>query len=120
MSNAESQNNYPYINSSNEEFFRDVENYLDNTTLENKSDLPPQAVPELPQDQFSDELNKQLELRDPTIIGLKYILYINKLNEDSINKRLPLKKMNRKTLKIIKKVNISSQSLLDKKLDDLK
>ncbi len=120
MSNAEFPNYYPYINSSNEDFFREVEKYLDNATPQNKGDLPPQAIPELTIDQYSNEIDSQQELRDPIIFGLMGIIKVNKSNEENINKRTPLNRMDKKTLKIIKKVNISAQALIDKKLDDLK
>jgi hypothetical protein len=86
MSNAEFPNYYPYINSSNEDFFREVEKYLDNATPQNKSDLPPQAVPELTIDQYSNEIDSQQELRDPIIFGLMGIIKVNKSNEENINK----------------------------------
>ena len=66
------------------------------------------------------ELKESLKLKDPIIIGLKGILASNQSNEDRIMKRTPINRMDRKTLKIIHKVNISAQALLDKKLDDLK
>ena len=126
MSHPESLNNDSYINSDNKDFFSEVEKFSVNTKNQTESNLPPQSVPELPLSKLFDEMNRQSELKeseklkDPIIIGLKGILASNQSNEDRIMKRTPLNRMDKKTLKIIHKVNISAQALLDKKLDDLK